>query len=958
MRAVSRYAFCILNLLLTKSRECSTIKVLTGDDYMKNTDTQSTFSAHGKKSAEMLYDKKADFNKCFISAPISLTEDECDFPKAVYDLGKWVFPNCAARTHMRKDFVAKKDLSEAVVELQSENPVDFFINGKLVNAYRDKCGFYLTGQADISLFVADGNNKMALRVYLSDKPENFLTALRGAVVLTYTDGTQEKICFDDGWKITGITSFWNGVEPTGWQERDLENFRHTRPVCYLDAHPKQLRRGCYFRKDFKSEKTVESAILYSSAKGLYVPYINGERVTEARFIPGSMEKVTEYQVFDVTSLIAKGDNVLCAETGSGWYNCTSWGTLSAQKPLLMMHLEIKYTDGTSFTVETDKNWLVGLSPRTQDDIQFGERYDARLERQGWNLPGALEGRWEKAQALEVQGEFTNQSYPPVKVQGEIFASSMGTLADGGVYYDFKVNSTGRAKIVLKNTKRGERIFIRYCEIIENGVPYVGTYGDVFFEQDTKADGKAPYGARNIDVYICKGAEEEIYLPEFAFTGFRYVYIYGYGNEYELGTVRKIEMNSDLKQTGDIYTSHSGISRIWDAVKRSWRSNIFTGPTDCPTREKNFWNGDIQVFATTASWYNDTNAILSSWTKYGRKIQYGVYGWEDEEYILPLILYKFYGNKEVVAQKYPVVKSLIDKRKAGLSRGELPVSGSPYCDHEAIKKVPEDFFVGAYYCYMYKCASVMAGIVGNTDDEKEYLSEFEACRKTFNKKFYIDASKDYSPTIQGGIVFPVAFGIAESENLPHLAKKLCDYVVNDGYHLTTGFMGNEHNLGILFDYGYGDTAWKVLNNKEHPSLLNMIDSYGGGTTTENWEGYKPVCGYSMNHYAIGNTARVFFEHFGGLKITAPGFEKVSVKPCLFEEMGDFEVTYETKAGELSSKWVYTDNGVFNFTLKVPKGIAALFFAPDGFEFTKDKEKTFYEVTDGEYNFGVRRKPKVN
>ena len=112
---------------------------------------------------------------------------------------------------------------------------------------------------------------------------------------------------------------------------------------------------------------------------------------------------------------------------------------------------------------------------------------------------------------------------------------MGTYADTAVYYDFGTNTAGRAKIVLKNTKPGEKIIIRYAEDMgeDENMPYNEVYGDVWFVKDTREGGRAFYSARNIDTYICKGAEEEVWIPEFAYTGFRYVYVYGYSGEFTL-----------------------------------------------------------------------------------------------------------------------------------------------------------------------------------------------------------------------------------------------------------------------------------------------------------------------------------------------------------------------------------------------------------------------------------------
>ena len=138
------------------------------------------------------------------------------------------------------------------------------------------------------------------------------------------------------------------------------------------------------------------------------------------------------------------------------------------------------------------------------------------------------------------------------------------------------------------------------------------------------------------------------------------------------------------------------------------------------------------------------------------------------------------------------------------------------------------------------------------------------------------------------------------------------------------------------------------------MLNMIDSYGGGTVTESWKGYKTFNGSSMNHYSIGNTSRWFFEYAGGIKITSPGFEGIRIKPCFFEEMGDCKVTYRTGTGILSSEWVYTDkDGIFTWTVSVPKGTSARIILPSGVEFTEGNAKAVYDITNATRTFTVKK-----
>ena len=128
-----------------------------------------------------------------------------------------------------------------------------------------------------------------------------------------------------------------------------------------------------------------------------------------------MQYLTEYQVFDVTEFVHTGKNIIGAELASGFNNSESWGAFYNNIPSLMMQLEIEYTDGTSLVIGTNKNWQVTASPRVENDIQFGERYDARLETADW-CSDLNAGSWASAEEHSVTGKTRSQEhYEPVRI---------------------------------------------------------------------------------------------------------------------------------------------------------------------------------------------------------------------------------------------------------------------------------------------------------------------------------------------------------------------------------------------------------------------------------------------------------------------------------------------------------------------------------------------------------------
>ena len=867
-----------------------------------------------------------EFKASFITAPdeyiVSLEKKEYsylpDFKNSV-----WIWPSAAVRGHLTKSFDIDFDVTLASFEFIYDFRFDLYLNGYEFSA--EKYGdIYRIAAENIADKLHTGSNIVAFRLYQSNNIMKFSAALFGGIRI-FGEEKSITVNTDGSFNAWLVCNFYEETEPENWFLKD--SARQKVVLHSSKIHPKYLRRSFIFEKSFTVNSPISSATLFATAEGIYDARLNGKDIDDARFLPGSAERVKEYQTFDITDKINTGKNLISFTLGNGWLNSQSWGWLFDNKPSLLAEIRIEYRSGITETIKTDESFIVYPSPCFENDLQFGERYDARLEVCG--EPSDFTHAVQKSAYYNL----VSQNYPPIRITKIDKATSVRELYHGVMLYDFGTNGAGRARINLKNTKSGEIIKIRYAEFIRSdGHPHIGPYQEVYFPCDNKKGGIAEYSARNMDVYICRGGDSETYLPKFTFTGFRYVYIEGYSGEYKIDTVERAVMHTDLNVVGDIDTDNPDIFTMWDVIKRTYRSNIFTGPLDCPTREKNFWNGDIQAFVTTASWYMDNKDFLISWSKNGRKLQYNVYGWEDEEYILPLALYKFHGDKNLIESKYRTVLDLIKKRESQIEDGDLFPAGkySPYRDWKSTINVSGEFHASVYYTYMYKCASLMADILGINEDKERFAKKFEKLREEFNKKFYLDDEGRYSEGCQSADVLPLALGIVRDEDYCRTAKSLHESVVRENYHMTTGFMGSEYLLGILCDNGYEEDAIKIILGRSFPSLLNMIDT-GATTTTENWDGsieFGDVRDYdSTNHFALGVVGRWFFEYLGGIRILESGFKKIHLKPVPYKEVGRLRATHNSPLGLIEAEICYDKEAdKFVYTYSVPEGVEAYVTVP--------------------------------
>ena len=141
----------------------------------------------------------------------------------------------------------------------------------------------------------------------------------------------------------------------------------------------------YLRKEFRLDKEIAQARFYISSHGLYQVEINGQRVGDQEFTPGwtSYDTRLQYQTYDVTSLLKKGENAIGIILGDGWFrghlgwgdNRNTWGEELAAIAQMM----VNYTDGSTGDYPVTKAWKAAKGPILESDIYNGEVYDANQE---------------------------------------------------------------------------------------------------------------------------------------------------------------------------------------------------------------------------------------------------------------------------------------------------------------------------------------------------------------------------------------------------------------------------------------------------------------------------------------------------------------------------------------------------------------------------------------------------
>lgn len=699
------------------------------------------------------------------------------------------------------------------------------------------------------------------------------------------------------------------------------------------------------RDEFDVTKPVQSARLYASAQGVYEFSINGERVGDHELAPGFTDYNirTQYQSYDVTEMLEHGDNAMGVLAGPGWYS----GHLAwfgpgqyGSNPSVIGQLVVDYEDGSSETFATDSSWKTAASPIVESDLLHGERYDARLEQPGWNTAEFAPAGWLPVEVADTDASDTlvPQVDPPVRVTGEITPLSVSEPTPGRWVFDLGQNMVGKVRLKLEGTA-GQTVKLRHAEV-------------------THADGTiAPENlrsARATDYYTFAEDGEIVYEPRFTFHGFRYVELSGLTEAPTTETVTGLVVNTDGAFTSRFETSDPMVNQLQSNIVWGQRGNWLSIPTDTPARDERLgWTGDINVFASTATFNMDSQTFLVKWMRDLRDAQLdnGAYpevapqfckdpavhsscgggstGWADAGITVPWTLWQSYGDTDVIRENYDSMVRYIDFLEAQAPTGIRPTFGSWGDWLNLGDPTPADLLATAFYAQSVNLMSQMADVIGESGDAARYRELFESVRTAYQEKF-IAPDGSIAGNSQTAYVSSIAFDLVPAELLTEAGEKLAAAIASRGGHLATGFLGTFNLLPALSAAGQDDVAYQLLLNRTYPSWGFQIDR-GATTMWERWDAIREDGSFgdlgmnSFNHFAPGAVGDWMYRTIGGIQQLEPGYKKVRIAPVPGGGMQYAKTAYDSIYGTIASDWKLTD-GVRALTVDVPANTTAIVEMP--------------------------------
>ncbi len=746
------------------------------------------------------------------------------------------------------------------------------------------------------------------------------------------------VCVTDthGETASASKAFSTEVDPALWQKA-----KWIRPAQYVDgASP-------YLRTKFTAKK-VAKAILYASGLGYSYYYINGEKISDFVIDPPQSNycELVFYRRFDVTAFLREGKNALTAQLGQGFYaQNRAFYKYSPRygKECLIAALVMTYEDGTTETITTNtETWQAKYSPIIINNVYGGEVYDARFETEDFALPEGDECGWGRVVEDETpKGALTPTNVPPVRVIREIPAKSIAPangIKDGAWIVDIGENMAGVAEFKFPKAPAGTVFVLRYAETVDelgkNDYRSAGTYANQLLQQD---------------IYIAKGDENgETFRPKFTYHGFRYVEITGvndlskgYGKIPSHEIVTAYALSTDCEKTSGFETSHADLTKFWDAIDRTFRSNYHGVPTDCPTRERCGWMGDAQFNCNVGLLCYDT---ATGYEKYytdiitsklhngfvtniapGKRTNYHCYpDYGASLVVIPYYLFKYYGDLTPAATYLPHLKEWIEECigrskdliiDEGLGDWDPPVhEGSP-------RRMPPKHSATFTFFEVTRMLSELCEALGDAS-AAEYAALAADIKKAILANFYDAEKHTYGYWASNGGALHL--GLYPDGDKEKLLASTVGQIKDDNYVMCTGLYGNKYLPWALFENGETDTALKYIFNREAASIGTTFDL--GATTI--WEEINQGAHnspetyvLSYNHIMHGNFSFALCESLAGMTPTKAGFCEFAFRPSKTEEIKDYKAYLETVSGKIEVE--YDGKG---YTLTVPANTTCTL--PDG------------------------------
>ena len=423
------------------------------------------------------------------------------------------------------------------------------------------------------------------------------------------------------------------------------------------------------------------------------------------------------------------------------------------------------------------------------------------------------------------------------------------------------------------------------------------------------------------------------VPLFTWLGFRYFKIVG---DAEVECVQQI--HADVKVTSTFDSDNETLNWVYNTFIHTMLSNMHEGqPSDCPQIERRGYTGDGQVTAPAVfrtlgakefykKWIADiadaqdrkTGMVQNTapFTRSGG----GPGGWGIAIIKVPYEYWKYYGDERPARLIFHEMMHYLDFMEDHCDFG-LVTRTEPkgvwclgeWCLPYLKAEIPPAFVNTYFYIKAMQMGAELAAVFGHPEYVMILNDRIEYHKKAFNAAYFNDFARhgcQYLGGTQGADAFALDIGLGNESTVKSFIEK---YEKLDTFD--TGIFGTEVVTRMLFKYGRGDIALKLITAEE-PYGFGAWKKQGATSFWEYW--MKPS--RSLSHPMFGSPVASFFDGILGIQQCEDsiGYAKVKIAP---PDIGLDRVSgsITTPKGVISVSYTRNADGKLDVKVDVPNGV---------------------------------------
>lgn len=492
--------------------------------------------------------------------------------------------------------------------------------------------------------------------------------------------------------------------------------------------------------------------------------------------------------------------------------------------------------------------------------------------------------------------------------------------------DMGKSMAGWLRIALKGPK-GSKVILRYAENVKPN----GNLEPV----DLRS-------AKQTDIYILKGEGTEVYEPRFTYHGFRYVEISGISSDMTFSvTGRAIRNDYSIHP---VSTSSQTMNTILTGVRGGVLANSVAVLTDVSSRderatsggdaflsvESNLLNFGMQTFyekcVDDVDYEQEENGMVPDCCPSYNWPRFTSVAWMSHRILIPWDLYMATGDTTVLASHYAKMKQAVDYLVSIAPKGYLglPNNNGDWVPAGATES--NQFFGDAFFFRNVDLLAKMAGVLGHSNDVAKYSTLATNIKKAFNAA-YFQSNRYYGKNTQAGNAVALQFDLVPAEYKANVVSSLVQTVESNNDHFTTGILGTKALIEALWLNNRSDLVFRLLNQTDYPSFLDMMKT--NGITAEHWnpDAYIGSGMNSYNHHMFGGGPGAWMvKGVVGISPAQPGYEEILICPEVVGDLTSGNGSIVTPKGQVACRWSKVGNTQFDLTVTIPANSKAVVSIP--------------------------------